>query len=90
MSGDSVEGGHRGAGRDLSCAPGLGDAARAMSAQLHGDPAATFRRVSTDSRSVSAGDLFFCLRGPSFDGHDFIAAVAETGAAGIVCERAQS
>jgi len=35
--------------------------------------------ISTDSRSVSAGELFVPLRGTSFDGHDYIAAVAGQG-----------
>ena len=89
MSRDSVGGGGAKRGRDLSCAPTLGDAARAMSADLDGDAAATFARVSTDSRTASPGDLFFCLRGPTFDGHAFIAAVSDAGAAGVVCERTQ-
>lgn len=74
-------------GRDLSRPPTFGEAARAMSASLTGDPGAAFARVSTDSRTARAGDLFFCLHGPNFDGHDFIAAVAAAGAAGVVCQR---
>ena len=35
--------------------------------------------ISTDSRSVSAGELFVPLRGISFDGHDYLAAVADQG-----------
>lgn len=35
--------------------------------------------VSTDSRSVSAGELFVPLRGTSFDGHDYLATVADQG-----------
>jgi UDP-N-acetylmuramoyl-tripeptide--D-alanyl-D-alanine ligase len=42
--------------------------------------------VSTDSRTVSAGDLFFALRGPHFDGHDFVERAAAGGAGGIVVE----
>ena len=30
--------------------------------------------VSIDSRSVKPGELFVALEGPSFDGHDYIAA----------------
>ena len=85
VSRDSVDGGKR--GRDLSRAAKLGDAALAMSAVLEGDRSSPFPRVSTDSRTVAAGDLFFCLRGPTFDGHEFVAAAAEAGAAGVVCER---
>jgi len=35
--------------------------------------------VSTDSRSVSAGELFVPLQGVSFDGHDYLTAVADQG-----------
>ncbi|MEA4833413.1 MAG: UDP-N-acetylmuramoyl-tripeptide--D-alanyl-D-alanine ligase [Oscillospiraceae bacterium] len=31
--------------------------------------------VSTDSRSVKPGEIFFALRGDKFDGHDFIASL---------------
>ena len=29
--------------------------------------------VSIDSRSIAPGDLFVALKGPNFDGHDFLA-----------------
>lgn len=74
-------------GRDLSRPATLGEAAAAMSALLRGDAAAGFARVSTDSRRIAAGDLFFCLRGPYFDAHHFIPAVAAAGAVAVVCEK---
>ncbi len=40
--------------------------------------------VSIDSRSVAAGDLFVALRGPTFDGHDFVPAARKAGAAAAV------
>lgn len=43
--------------------------------------------VSTDSRTTSAGDLFFALKGPNFDGHDFVAEAMSRGAVGAVVER---
>jgi UDP-N-acetylmuramoyl-tripeptide--D-alanyl-D-alanine ligase len=43
--------------------------------------------VSIDSRTLTAGDLFVALRGPSFDGHDFVAAAFERGAAAAMVER---
>ena len=39
---------------------------------------------SIDSRTLRPGDLFFAIRGPRFDGHDFVAAAFEQGAAGAV------
>jgi UDP-N-acetylmuramoyl-tripeptide--D-alanyl-D-alanine ligase len=45
-----------------------------------------FSGVSTDSRNVFAGSLFVALRGEVFDAHDFLAQVAEKGAAAVVVE----
>jgi UDP-N-acetylmuramoyl-tripeptide--D-alanyl-D-alanine ligase len=61
--------------------------ARALSATLLG-PDPGFRGVSTDTRTLSRGELFVALRGPSFDGHDFVAAAAEAGAAAAVVDHA--
>ncbi|MBI2429578.1 MAG: UDP-N-acetylmuramoyl-tripeptide--D-alanyl-D-alanine ligase [Ignavibacteriales bacterium] len=40
--------------------------------------------VSTDSRAVKNGDLFFALKGEKFDAHDFIDDVVRNAAAAIV------
>ncbi len=42
--------------------------------------------VSIDSRTVKAGDLFIALRGPSFDGHAFVAAALAKGAASAMVD----
>jgi UDP-N-acetylmuramoyl-tripeptide--D-alanyl-D-alanine ligase len=52
--------------------------------EKHGDVLA--RRVCTDSRKVSAGDLFIALRGDRFDGHDFLKQAAEKGAVAVMVE----
>jgi len=44
---------------------------------------------STDTRTVSAGDVYFCLRGDNFDGHDFAQDAVDKGAVAVVCESAQ-
>jgi len=49
-------------------------------------PDCSFRRVSTDSRRLRPGELFVALRGSRFDGHDFLAQVADQ-ACGLVVER---
>src|SRR5690606_37089781 len=54
---------------------------------LSGDPKSLVRGVSTDSRTVQAGELFVPLAGPNFDGHDFIPAAIKRGAAGTLLER---
>ena len=50
-------------------------------------PADAFDGVSTDSRTLAAGSLFVPLRGPRFDGHDYLAQAAAAGAAGTLVER---
>ncbi len=39
---------------------------------------------SIDSRTIQPGDLFFAVHGERFDGHDFVEAALQTGAAGAV------
>lgn len=53
---------------------------------LCGDSAA-FTGVSTDTRTLAAGELFVALAGPTFDGHDFLGVARERGAAGAVVDR---
>lgn len=49
------------------------------------------RAISIDSRTLQSGDLFFAIRGPRFDGHDFVAQAYEQGACGaVVSERRDS
>lgn len=43
---------------------------------------------SIDSRRIEAGNLFFAIRGPRHDGHEFVSAVLDRGAAGAVVEKA--
>ena len=45
------------------------------------------RGVSTDSRSVSGGQIFFALRGENFDGHKFVSDAIAKGASCAVVER---
>ncbi len=42
---------------------------------------------SIDSRTLAPGQLFFAIRGPRFDGHDFVTQALERGAAGAVVNR---
>ncbi|HIU82808.1 MAG TPA: UDP-N-acetylmuramoyl-L-alanyl-D-glutamate--2,6-diaminopimelate ligase [Candidatus Faecicola pullistercoris] len=44
--------------------------------------------ICTDSRQVKNGDLFICLSGGNFDGHDYSLEAEMLGAAAIVCEHA--
>ena len=65
----------------------LRDAAAALGGQLAGDDH-RFGEVSTDSRTLCLGALFVALRGPNFDGREFVAAAAARGAIGAIVERA--
>jgi UDP-N-acetylmuramoyl-tripeptide--D-alanyl-D-alanine ligase len=51
---------------------------------MHGDPSGIVSGISTDSRSVRAGELFLALTGERYDGHGFIEAALERGASGTV------
>lgn len=42
--------------------------------------------VNIDSRLVKEGEMFIAMRGTQVDGHKFIAAAEENGAAAIICE----
>ncbi len=51
------------------------------------EEAAPVRAVSTDSRRVTQGCLFLPWVGEKFDGHDFIDAALDAGAAGCLCAK---
>lgn len=42
--------------------------------------------VSDDSRTISAGDVFFCVRGANFDGHDAALDATSRGAVAVVVD----
>ncbi|MEP9411206.1 MAG: UDP-N-acetylmuramoyl-tripeptide--D-alanyl-D-alanine ligase [Candidatus Brocadia sp.] len=48
------------------------------------DRSTKIKGISTDSRNIRRGDLFFALKGERFDGHQFILQAANAGAAGAV------
>ncbi|HEY3297341.1 MAG TPA: UDP-N-acetylmuramoyl-tripeptide--D-alanyl-D-alanine ligase [Armatimonadota bacterium] len=56
---------------------------------LRGNLDDTISGVSTDTRSLNCGDLFFALNG-QHDGHAFVGTAIEKGAAGIVVSRLDS
>jgi UDP-N-acetylmuramoyl-tripeptide--D-alanyl-D-alanine ligase len=67
----------------------LSELSRAVAAsETRGDGRLGFSSVSTDSRTLTPGALYVALRGERFDGHDFIAAAQENGAAAALVERA--
>ncbi len=48
--------------------------------------AVTVTGISTDSRTLKPGELFVPLRGPNFDGHDFLIRALRNGAAACLSE----
>jgi len=64
----------------------LSELAAVLGGRLQGADA-TFSEVSIDTRSLKVGQLFVALRGPHFDGHDWLAAAQDKGAACALVER---
>jgi UDP-N-acetylmuramoyl-tripeptide--D-alanyl-D-alanine ligase len=50
-------------------------------------PAGSASGWSVDTRTQNSGDVYFALRGPNHDGHDYVAAAHEKGASAMVVER---
>jgi UDP-N-acetylmuramoyl-tripeptide--D-alanyl-D-alanine ligase len=67
----------------------LSEAAAAIGARAVGTDV-RFDGVSTDTRSIGRGQLFVAIRGERFDGHDFLAAAKERGAAAALVDETHS
>jgi UDP-N-acetylmuramoyl-tripeptide--D-alanyl-D-alanine ligase len=66
----------------------VSELARAVGAQAtQGDGRIGFSSVSTDTRTLAPGALYVALRGERYDGHDYVAAARESGAAAALVER---
>ncbi len=67
----------------------LGEISAATSGRLKGGSADEVSTgVSTDTRTLDRGEVFFALRGKNFDGHDFLHEASSKGAAAAVVESA--
>lgn len=64
----------------------MSDVASRLQAQWSGSAAAVCTGVSTDSRSLRAGDLFVALRGERHDGHAHLAQARANGAVAAVVD----
>lgn len=64
----------------------INDIAIATGGRIVGPDSGEVAAVSTDSRNVTAGQLFVPLRGERFDGHAFIPEVAEKGVTVVLAE----
>src|SRR5450755_363962 len=65
----------------------LQEVARAVGAAAH-PPPLPVAGWSVDTRTQNPGDVYFALRGPNHDGHNFLTAAIEKGAAAVVVEPA--
>jgi UDP-N-acetylmuramoyl-L-alanyl-D-glutamate--2,6-diaminopimelate ligase len=55
--------------------------------RVRGDASAVVTGLSYRSQDAAPGDLFFCIRGSRFDGHDFAQEAVRRGASAVVAER---
>ncbi len=51
---------------------------------LAGELTATVSGVSIDSRTINSGEMFVAVKGPNFDGHDYIMQSLSKGASGLL------
>lgn len=65
----------------------LSETARLLKARHVGGDA-VFRSVGIDSRAMEVGALFVALRGPHFDGHDYVVEAGGRGAVGAMVAHA--
>ncbi len=63
------------------------EAALATGGNIAPDASWSVDGVSIDTRAVAPRDLFVALKGPRFDGHDFVAAALDHGAAAAMVDR---
>ncbi|MDD5156410.1 MAG: UDP-N-acetylmuramoyl-tripeptide--D-alanyl-D-alanine ligase [Candidatus Omnitrophica bacterium] len=54
---------------------------------VNGSAQASVRGISTDSRTIRAGEAFLAIKGKNFDGHDYIDRAAKKGASCIIKEK---
>lgn len=66
----------------------LSELAESCDGVLHGADR-SFSGVSTDTRTIAAGEVFFALRGPRFNALEFVAAAQAAGAAAAVVDARQ-
>src|SRR5262245_58841353 len=64
----------------------LEEVVKAVGATLAGAGDVKVRGYSIDTRTLNPGELFFAVKGPRFDGHDFVQQAMQKGAAGVVVE----
>ena len=63
----------------------LDDIAQVLSGKRVGENI-TVTGLSTDTRTINGGELFVALKGPNFDGHDYIKTAMDKGAAACLVQ----
>ena len=66
----------------------LDEITKAVDGTMVGQGNVVARGYSIDTRTLNAGDLFFAIKGPNFDGHDFVQQALEKKASGVVVDAA--
>src|SRR5437016_451875 len=64
----------------------LDEISKAVGGTLDGPENVKVRGYSIDTRTLNPGELFFAIKGPRFDGHQFVAQAFQKGAAAAVIE----
>lgn len=64
----------------------VSDAANQINGEHTGEDV-KFTSVSTDTRTIKPGDLFVALRGPNFDGHEYLDIAKQRGAVAILVSK---
>ncbi len=62
----------------------------ALAARVSGRLPASVSGVSIDTRTIEPGELFFAIKGENNDGHDYVNAAFESGAAACVIDEAHA
>jgi UDP-N-acetylmuramoyl-tripeptide--D-alanyl-D-alanine ligase len=65
----------------------LEEISQAVGGRLAGPGNLKVRGYSIDTRTLNASELFFAIKGPRFDGHEFVRQAFEKNAAAVVVER---
>lgn len=65
----------------------LGELAALLGAELHAEEGRLVTGFATDSRQVEPGNLFLAFRGEHVDGHEYVTAALNKGAAASLVER---
>ena len=62
----------------------------ALDARVSGRLPASVTGISIDTRTLEKGELFFAIKGENSDGHDYVSAALERGAAACVIDEAHA